>query len=156
MKSGQNGERAYLMIRQEPENQNYPVAVAQEHSLGCAVACVASRCQISYESALRLFAEPKLAWVRGYYCTEVIEALRRAGIHYSTETFDPSLHQKLLERIGTIVFLEPSELYPVGHYLIRSNKGWMNPWVNFPSMNNVRADFQNTLPNKILFVLHEN
>lgn len=121
-------------------------AVAQEHALGCAVACVAARNGTSYQEALRLFADPAAAWLRGYWCAEVIAALERCGRSYQCLSFDRGEHLAWLAVPGTIAFIDRCEAYPLGHYLVRGNEGWMNPWINFPWMLRVRAGFEAELP----------
>ncbi len=131
------------------------MAVSQEHPLGCAVACVAFRLGIPYADALACFSTRKNAWTRGFFCAEVVAALDRAGLRYAWETFDPAKHERVIEKNGTIVFIDPCEAYPSGHYLIRSAYGWMNPWANFPLMIPAEAGFQEMLPGKIVYVIFE-
>lgn len=131
-------------------------SVKQEHTLGCAVACVAFRHSVSYGQALSLFGDPQNAWKRGYLCEDVVDALAQAGLRYQWETYDYEKHSSLLEREGTIVFIGPSETdYPAGHYLIRAKDGWMNSWVNFPRMLPVQSGFQNNLRGCVEYVIWE-
>jgi hypothetical protein len=130
-------------------------AICQEHPLGCAVACVAARCAMTYRQALSHFNEPKNAWTRGFYCSEVIAALERAGKNYRSEAFDPIRHASALKRDGTILFLGASDRYPAGHYILRTDRGWMNPWINFPRMLPARAGFQTRPPGIPSYVLSE-
>ena len=130
-------------------------AISQEHSLGCAVACVASRCGLAYREALGLFEQPELAWIRGFYCVEVVEALRRGGLNYRLSGFIAEVHAVELLKIGTIVFVSRSELYPFGHYLVRAAEGWMNSWINFPEMISIQAGFQRSLPGAAEYILYE-
>lgn len=123
--------------------------------MGCAVACVASRCGMSYRQALLLFARKDLAWLRGYYCGEVTAALSKAGFIYSYKKFDPLSHSLLLSKSGTLVFVEPNSKYPAGHYFLQVNPGWMNPWSNYPHMTPVRASIQKKLDGKISYVIFE-
>lgn len=129
------------------------LAIPQEHTMGCAVACVAFRCGLSYPSALALFSKQDHAWSRGFYCAEIVEALHRAGHLCAYAKYKESHHQELLSRSGTIIFVEPCEQYPHGHFFVRSSKGWMNPWANFPQILAVRAEFQEQLPGRITYVV---
>ena len=128
--------------------------VPQEHPLGCAVACVASLAELSYASALRLFDEAEHAWTRGYYCSEVTSALRKLGFDYSYKVYDPLLHKRFLNHAGTIVFIGACKAYPSGHFLLRSDEGWMNSWANFPRMIAVDAGFQQVLPARVAYVIY--
>lgn len=130
--------------------------VAQEHPMGCAVACVAFRCGVDYRAALAMFSQPEHAWTRGFYCGEIVEALARLGRAYSFARYLRSEHEGLLEIPGTLVFVDPCERYPSGHFLARGERGWMNPWSTFPHMIPVEAEFQVTLPGPIGYVLFEN
>jgi hypothetical protein len=141
-------------------SRNLPIfpAVKQEHALGCGVACVASRCGISYKEALTLFVRPENAWVRGFYCREIVDALARAGLRYSFSEFDPLRDAGLLEKPGTIVFYPPSKEFPVGHYVIRARagySGWMNPWSNFPQMIPIESGFQEAISGHPAYVVFE-
>jgi hypothetical protein len=135
---------------QDKASQNI---VIQEHPMGCAVACVAAQCGITYSQALRLFVKKEYAWTRGYYCQEVVAALSVASCSYFFEKFHLRRHKKFLSTPGTIIFLEPSALYPAGHYLLRTKKGWMNPWANFPNIVPAKAGIQRSLPGKVAYVI---
>lgn len=63
--------------------------------------------------------------------------------------------RKTPDKSGTIVFIAKSKKYPEGHYLLKTSKGWMNPWVNFPEITPARAGFQKRLPGKVVWVMHE-
>lgn len=109
--------------------------MAQEDPMGCGVACVANRLDLSYAEALRLFDRPQDAKTIGYRCKYIVEALRRGGIDVRLR------HIKHIDRVtvmngdkplpdGTIVVLVRSELYPYRHYLLKAAEGWVDPWVN--------------------------
>lgn len=55
--------------------------VAQKDEMGCGVACVANRLEISYDKALELFDNPEDARTVGYKCKYVVAALQKAGIN---------------------------------------------------------------------------
>lgn len=131
------------------------IPVAQHNPMGCAVACVASFCQISYEEALRLFSCPKNAWIRGYFCNEVADALSNFGVPSRGELFDSGKHFGAVLQEGTIVYIAPNDLYTSGHYLLKLTDGWMNPWANFPSMMPVRAAIVKTLPGNISHIIYQ-
>src|SRR3989338_11081952 len=64
--------------------------------------------------------------------------------------------QTSLKKEGVIVFIEKGKKYPLGHYLIRTKRGWMNPWINFPNISPVKSGFQNKLPAKVQWVIYQN
>lgn len=123
--------------------------------MGCAVACVAARLGLSYSSALKLFAHPEYAWTRGFYCGEIVDALGRAGLNYAYSKFDLHRDRKNLVRSGTIAFVDPCEVHALGHFYLRTHRGWMNPWANFPKIKDVQARYQLRLPSKVGYVVFE-
>jgi hypothetical protein len=135
------------------------VAIPQRHPLGCAVACVASRAGLEYLEALALFSEPENAWIRGYYGSEVVDALARAGLRYAFDELRSgadATNSARIERPGVIVFVAGTAFsYPMGHYLLRTRSGWMNPWANFPEMIPVRAAIQPALVGSVSHLIYE-
>ncbi len=127
--------------------------VTQEHPSGCAVACVASLLGVSYNSALKLFDNPKYAKTRGYYCREICRALGKKKIKYDFKRFKEK-HKHFLNKEGTIVYTERNSEYPLGHYLLRTKKGWMNPWINFPSIVPAKSGFSKKLPGKPKWIVY--
>lgn len=126
--------------------------------MGCGVACVGSRCGLSYAHALALFAEPCNAWTRGYYCREIVAAFAKANLRYAFAIFDPDKHRVLLERPGTVVFHPRGAKYPEGHFFLRTSKGWMNPWSNFPRIDKsggIKAKIQAELGLDPDYVIYE-
>ena len=130
------------------------ILVPQEHSMGCAVACVASLLQISYQDALKSFSNREHAWTRGFYCRDIVEALQKSGLKYGYTKFEPLLHVGLLFKVGTIAFVGPCEKYPSGHFLLRAATGWMNPWKNFPLMIPIESGIVENLPGEPTYIVH--
>ena len=124
--------------------------IAQEHPMGCAVACVASLLGISYRDAWKLFGNPELS-MRGIYCPGICRALGNAGKEYSYSRLASAEEIKP----GAIVFIEKGGKYPCGHYLLKTERGWMNPWINFPNITPAKAGFSKKLPGKPQWVLSE-
>jgi hypothetical protein len=123
--------------------------------MGCAVACLAARIGVDYDIALDYFDHPSLAWTRGVYCHELVEALRRAGYAYSFQEYDEVSHLEFMQRENVIVFVGPCEGYPAGHYLLRQEGGWMNSWSNSPRIHPIEARVEPELPGPALYVLFE-
>lgn len=128
--------------------------VAQEHALGCGVACVASVLGKTYQSALKLFEHPQHAYIRGYYCRELASVLCSQGYPYIYKKYKPQEHRKVLSLIGTIVFTKPNLTYLEGHYWLKTSRGWMNPWANSPKINFVKAEYQKRVPKDISWVVY--
>lgn len=122
--------------------------VTQEDAAGCAIACVAFVCGVSYRTAKRQFkgmGSPKT----GYFCFHITKALSRLGRRYDYKKVRG--RQRFEE--GSIVFAERSDAYPLGHFLVRHGSKWMNPWINFPKMNGARSGFVSKLPSKPSYVV---
>ena len=102
--------------------------VTQKEPLGCGIACVAFVEKVSYKTAkTRYFNRLGDAHKTGYLCKDMVKALKRTG-----KTYDYR-HIKGKPKIkdGSIVFIKRSKRYPEGHYLAKTKKGWMDPWINF-------------------------
>ncbi len=55
---------------------------------------------------------------------------------------------------GTIVFVHPNAIYTSGHYLLKLEDGWMNPWANFPNMIPVKYAIEETLPGDVSYLIY--
>ena len=126
-------------------------AVKQQHFSGCAVACVASITNTSYKTAIKSFEKGnERAKFRGFYCKEIIAALRNHDLEYSFKYVGRKKRHNY--QYGTIVILKKNKKYPVGHYLCFTGKGWMDSWINFPRLN-ARAGFRKRLPGKPIYAI---
>lgn len=126
--------------------------VRQEDPLGCGIACVAFVLGISYRRAKRYFRRPAEAERRGFFCRDIVFALKRAG-----KTCEVKCCRKKTWKPGTIVFIRPNRGYPAGHYLVstmlkagnRKQVCWMDPWLNLAVQKNFlksKAGFRRRLP----------
>lgn len=126
-------------------------AIAQEDLYGCALACVAKITNRNYKKALNLFAGGKIkTQTKGFWCRDIIKALAKAKIHCQYKYFKRKL-KPFLYKEGTIVFLRNKNM-PQGHYLVRTVKGWMDSWINFPNIK-VKAGFRKRLPGKPMYII---
>lgn len=126
--------------------------IKQEDRLGCAVACVSFRLNISYKTSLVLFRYGKRkAKNTGFLCKEIVEALGKREFNYKYNYVKDRVKNKIYQS-GTIVFLKRSKKYPAGHYLCRADNKWMDPWINFPEENR-KAGFRKRLPGKPIYVI---
>jgi len=126
--------------------------VTQEEQAGCGVACVASILKLKYRQAKKLFKKNS---TKGYYCKELVSALRKSGKNYSYKKISHST-KKYLNENGTIVFIRKSKKYPIGHYLLKTKNGWMNSWINYPSIKPVKSGYNKKLPGKPQWILYNN
>ena len=127
--------------------------VRQEDSMGCGIACTAFVTGKSYqETKNELFKNRKKASKRGYLCKEMVYALKKARLTY---TYHYLKHQ-LKYQNSTIVFIKRSKRFPYGHYLVKTSKGWMDPWINLDTdkdVRNSRAGFRKRLPGKASYII---
>ena len=130
--------------------------ITQEDLMGCSVACVAFALNKSYKSTKSLFDKPKDVSFRGYYCREIVKALKRGGLNYkfSKLTQKNKEVKKKLNNFGTIVFIKRNKKYPQGHYLVKTKRSWMNPWINFSSINPAKSGFKKKLPGKPQWIIY--
>lgn len=129
-------------------------SVTQKHEFGCGAACVAFISKKSYSKAIALLGKKK-ATNQGYYCKDLCKALIRLNLIYSYKYLKPGLKRKIYKD-GTIVFIKRSKQYPSGHYLVRYNSLWMDPWINFNKdryIKQAKSGFRKKLPGKPIYGL---
>ena len=127
-------------------------STVQEEPMGCAIACVAHASNINYKNAKALFSNPDKSITKGYLCREIVNALKKASLSYKYVKFNKE-RESFLDKPGTMVFIEDKK-YPQGHYIIRTSKGWMNPWINFPSINPAKSGFQKKISGKPKWIIY--
>jgi ABC-type bacteriocin/lantibiotic exporter with double-glycine peptidase domain len=119
--------------------------IPQEHAMGCGIACVAFVVGKSYKKIFSHDEESRRAWTRGYYCSELVDILKIFGRQYSWRALTRRTKKSEIP-IGSIVFMRRSRQWPEGHYLVKVGENkYMNPWINAPSIKNVRAGFQTSI-----------
>jgi len=129
-------------------------SVTQEQSMGCRIACVAFALNKSYPNTRKLFDNPEYSSSKGYYLRDLIKVLNRKSKEYlSGKVTDKN--RNLLKKEGAIVFIKRCKRYPVGHYLIKTSKGWMNPWINFPEIKPAKSGFERNLPGEPQWIIYE-
>jgi hypothetical protein len=126
--------------------------ITQEAPMGCAIACCASLAGLTYEKMLSYFDNGEIKdHTSGFYNKDIVKALSRVGINAKGCSIKKWGDRKIDD--GTIVFIKRSKVYPEGHFLLKTKKGWMNPWINHPNINPAKAGFQTELPGKIDWVI---
>ena len=122
-------------------------SITQVFDYGCGIACYAFVLGISYKEAeVRLGI--KQAKSERFWVKDLTNALDKAGLRYERKYIKPHI-KPLIYKHGVIVLLERSKDYPVGHYLVRHDDTWMDPWINLPSNRNIheaKSGFRNSLP----------
>ncbi len=129
-------------------------AIAQEDSFGCGIACAAWITNMNYKEAKkRHFKDSDSARTFGYLCKDLVAAFAVAKKRYSYKY----VKGKMRFHDNFIVFIKRSKRYPAGYYLVKTKKGWMDPWINFNYKNadigKVEAGFRKRLPSKPIYVI---
>lgn len=128
-------------------------SITQELDYGCGVACFACVCDMNFKEAVT-FLEKEYSVKHGWRPSDLVMALQRFGLNYKNHY----VRKKDITDypIGSIVLIERSSAYPVGHYLTLTTEGWMDPWINLPSTNDVhqaKSGFRKQLPGKPMYAL---
>lgn len=128
--------------------------IVQEDNFGCGIACVASILSINYQTTRTFFSNGTVyAKTRGFLCREIIEVLNDHGHNYTFKYLKQYLKNKIYIP-DSIVFLKRSKRYPAGHYLVRGENSWIDPWINFPNEKRV-AGFRKRLPGKPIYIIYK-
>jgi len=118
--------------------------ITQEEPAGCGIACVAFLIKKRYKETKKHFVNKDFSSFRGYYCGELVNELKKQGLDYKHCKVTEKNKKSLKE--NSIVFIERCKKYPIGHYLVKTKKGWMNPWINYPNIKSAKSGFQKNLP----------
>ena len=128
--------------------------VTQEEGMGCGIACAASALGISYQEARKLSENPNGSYSKGYSCKDIVKILNKGGKNYIYKKFKEE-YDYLLGRSGTIVFVKEGDDDILGHYLLKTNKGWMDCWINWPSINPAKAGYNKEMHGEPKWIIFE-
>lgn len=129
-------------------------SITQLHDYGCGVACVAFATGKSYQDTLKVL-RADATQVKGFFCKDLVVALSTYSSAYGYKYLKPKLRWRIYDD-RVIVYIKKSKLYPAGHYLIRSNGLWMDPWINFvqdKDIRNARSGYRKRLPGTPIYAL---
>ncbi len=116
------------------------IPVTQEDRFGCGVACAACILKQTYKDTKKLFDEVRVEEY-GCDCPDITAVLNKADLNYRWGKYTgASISEK------SIIYLGKSDQFKVGHWLVKTKNGWMNPWVTGASVKDAQAEFQNELP----------
>lgn len=128
--------------------------ITQQHHFGCGAACVAFVAEVSYRKAVELLGIEK-AVKQGFTCQELVVTLQQLGWSFTYKYINAKVQPQIYQD-GTIVFIKRSKKYPVGHYLVRYQSQWMDPWINFyanQDISDAQSGWRDRLPGKPIYVL---
>lgn len=129
------------------------ISITQEHRYGCGVACFAFVNDISYKQAVLLLGR-EMSVKNGWRPADLVRELKNQR-HVYRNTYVRN-KDFVAKNDGTIVLIEPSGSYPVGHYLVYYRGRWMDPWINLPLDNNLaraKSGYRASLPGKSMYAL---
>lgn len=129
-------------------------SITQKQDYGCGVACFAFVNDISYEQAEYRLGQEQANSNR-FYIKDFREALVKCGLNYTSRHIK-SCNQNLIYKEGSVVLIRRSKIYPAGHYLVRHENAWMDPWINLPDDNDITnavSGFRKRLPGCAMYVL---
>lgn len=129
-------------------------SITQESNYGCGIACFAFATHQKYQQAAVWLGEEQ-AQSNRLWCKDLATALNRYGLNYVSKYAKPHVLEKMNEE-GAIVLVRRSKKYPVGHYLIRHKRVWMDPWINLPENNDIaqaKSGFRSTLPGEPMYIV---
>jgi hypothetical protein len=121
--------------------------ITQEDGMGCGAACVAFAANKTYQQAAKVLGREKARSV-GFHLKELVDALSGYGLDYRSRHVKQQTKQAIYQQ-GVIVFIKRSARYPYGHYLIRHNGLWADPWVNLvldKSIERAKSGYRKRLP----------
>jgi len=129
-------------------------SITQEFEYGCGIACFAFALGISYKQAVSMLGSKQTNSNR-FWIKDLVAALNTAGHPYKSVYIKPRCHKGIYTE-GTIVLLRRSKLYPSGHYLIRHNGQWMDPWINMNVSKDISlalSGFRTRLPGSPMYAV---
>lgn len=126
---------------------------------GCGAACLANLLDKPYDIVKKDFEKKFYTIDKGIKVFDMKRYLNGLGLTYDLKFFnqkdfnkdEADTYSKICNSITLIV---KSEKYPVGHYLLRTKNGWVDPWHNLPSIDNVQASIRKTLPTNAWYVIY--
>lgn len=131
-------------------------SITQEFDYGCGIACYAFALKLSYSEATKRLGKRQAVSDR-FWVKDLRIALNTAGLHYTSRHIKHGTRQVYNE--GTIVLIRRSKQYPTGHYLMRHNERWMDPWINLPynrDITKAQSGFRVRLPGSAMYALEPN
>lgn len=124
-------------------------SVPQQHEMSCGLACISYITSIQYDKIAKGEEHLRLTQ-RGYSCIALVRKLDMLGYKYS---WRKCTNENVIANLstGSIVFVEPSEDLPYGHWLTLAQQGWMDPWINYASSRDIsqaQSGFRESLPGR--------
>lgn len=128
---------------------------------GCGIACLANLLNKEYDFVKKDFEKKLYPIDKGINVADMVWYLKTQKLEYSSKFFNQktinSKEASAYSKINhSITLIAKSEKYPIGHYLLKVEGGWVDPWYNLPSIDNVHAGLRKKLPANPWYVLYPN
>lgn len=129
---------------------------------GCGIACIANLLDKPYDWVKKDFEKKFYTIEKGIKIFDIVNYLKTHKLEYKSRFFNQNKKHKSnkadagkFSKIqNSITLIAKNEKYPIGHYLLRTGRGWVDPWYDFPSIHKVRAGIRKTLPADPWYVLY--
>lgn len=128
---------------------------------GCGIASLSNLLDLPYDSVKKEFEKNFYSIERGINIADIVRFLKRHKLEYKSKFFNQKNYSSVKNEAkkfssipGSITLIAKNKKYPVGHYLVKVDGGWVDPWINLPSIDNVGADIRKTLPGNPWYVLY--
>jgi hypothetical protein len=136
--------------------------VHQKDGYGCGLACLANLLKSDYDSVKKDWEKDFYKLEKATYVADVVKFLNSRGLNYKSKFFNQNKkyeykkeEAKEFSKIeNAIILIFKNEIYPAGHYLLRVKNGWVDPWFNYPSIDNVHAGIRKELPGNVWYVIY--
>lgn len=135
---------------------------AQKDLKGCGIACIANLLNKSYDWVKEDFEKKFYKIDRGVKIFDIVNYLKFHNLEYKSKFFNQNKKYNYNKREGSkfskipnsITLIAKSEKYKVGHYLLRIDGGWVDPWINFVPLGEAKAGIRRRLPGNAWYVLY--
>lgn len=123
----------------------------QKDRNGCGIACMANLLGKKYDWVKEDFENSFYTIEKGIKIFDIVKYLKKHNLDYLSKFFNQNKKYTLTSKEadkfskieGSITLIIKNHKYPVGHYLLRIKKGWVDPWYDFPSIHKVKAGVRN-------------
>lgn len=129
---------------------------------GCGIASLSNLLQKPYDLVKKDFEKKFYTIERGVNIADMVRYLKTQGLNYKSKFFNQNkkykYNKKEADKYSTtpnsITLIIKSKKYPVGHYLFRTKKGWIDPWIDYPGIDSVKAGIRKELPENAWYVVY--
>lgn len=129
-------------------------SVTQLDCMGCGIACVAYVRDISYKEAKNLFDCPNKASTKGYTIKHINNALFKFGLNYKSKYIGRVEVYEIKDK--SLVYFKKCYNFPYGHYMVKTELGYMDPFINLREVNydieKAESGFNNDYKDKIVLI----